>query len=121
SGKWLQLLRHVGSRATFAAVLSAYYQVGFIQRFIPSSLSGDALRAFHISRQFKGTTGLLASMVVEKLVAMVAAIVLALIGLAMVFSQHRGGELWTLFALVPVLLVAVLAGLRLSLHRPLAN
>lgn len=121
SGKWLQLLRHVGSRATFAAVLSAYYQVGFIQRFIPSSLSGDALRAFHISRQFKGTTGLLASMVVEKLVAMVAAIVLALVGLAMVFSRQRGGESWVLFVLVPVLLVAVVAGLRLSLHRPLAT
>lgn len=120
SAKWLQLLRHVGSRATFASVLSAYYQVGFVQRFIPSSLSGDALRAFHIARHFSGTTGLLASMVVEKLVAMVAAIVLALIGLALVFSQHRGGEVWTLFLLVPGLLVAVLAALRLSLHRPLA-
>src|SRR5690606_11701041 len=118
--KWLQLLRHVGSSATFASVLSAYYQVGFVQRFIPSSLSGDALRAFHIARQFKGTTGLLASMVVEKLVAMVAAIVLALIGLALVFSQHRGGDVWTLFLLVPGLLVAVVAALRLSLHRPLA-
>ncbi len=121
AGKWWQLLRHVGSRATFASVLSAYYQVGFVQRFIPSSLSGDALRAFHISRHFQGTTGLLATMVVEKLVAMLAAIVLALVGLAMVFSQRLDGEIWTLFALVPVLLLMVLAGLRLSLHRPLAG
>lgn len=121
AGKWYQLLRHVGSSATFPAVLSAYYQVGFVQRFIPSSLSGDALRAFHISRQFKGTTGLLATMVVEKLVAMVAAMVLALVGLALVFSQRLDGQVWTLFAMVPVLLVVVLAGLRLSLHRPLVD
>lgn len=121
AGKWWQLLRHVGSSAPFTSVLSAYYQVGFVQRFIPSSLSGDALRAFHISRHYKGTTGLLATMVVEKLVAMVAAIVLALAGLATVFSQRLDGEMWTLFALVPALLVMVLAGLRVSLHRPLAT
>ena len=121
AGKWLQLLRHVGSPATFASVLSAYYQVGFVQRFIPSSLSGDALRAFHISRQFKGTNRLLASMVVEKLVAMVAAMVLAILGLALVFSQRQDRDLWTLFALVPVLLTLVVLALRLSLHRPLAE
>jgi uncharacterized membrane protein YbhN (UPF0104 family) len=121
AGKWLQLLRHVGSGATFGAVLSAYYQVGFIQRFIPSSLSGDALRAFHISRQFKGTSGLLATMVVEKLVAMVAAIVLALAGLALVYSQRHQEDMWVLFAAVPLLLATVVVGLRLSLHRPLAE
>ena len=121
AGKWLQLLRYVKSSATFGAVLSAYYQVGFMQRFIPSSLSGDALRAFHISRQFKGTSGMLATMVVEKLVAMIAAIVLALIGLGLALAEHHDAAYSWLFILVPALLVAVIAGLRLSLHAPLVE
>jgi glycosyltransferase 2 family protein len=121
AGKWLQLLRYVKSTATFAAVLSAYYQVGFMQRFIPSSLSGDALRAFHISRQFQGTSGMFATMVVEKLVAMIAAIVLALIGLGLVLTQHFEVEQSWLYILVPVLLLTVMVALRLSLHRPLAE
>jgi uncharacterized membrane protein YbhN (UPF0104 family) len=121
AGKWLQLLRYVRSTATFGAVLGAYYQVAFLERFIPSSLSGDALRAVLISRRFHGTNGVLATMVVEKLVAMVAAIVLALFGLGLLLTQRYGLEQWWLFALVPSLLLAAIAGLAISLHRPLAS
>lgn len=121
AGKWLQLLRYVKSTATFGAVLSAYYQVAFMQRFIPSSLSGDALRAFHISRQFQGTSGMLATMVVEKLVAMIAAIALALMGLGLALTERYDAQQWSLFVLVPALLLAVMLCLRLSLHRPLAE
>jgi glycosyltransferase 2 family protein len=118
AGKWLQLLRYVGSRATFGALLGAYYQVAFLERFIPSSLSGDALRAVLISRRFQGTNGVLATMVVEKLVAMVAAIALALVGLGLLLTQRYDVDQWWLFALVPALLVAVSIGLKISLHRP---
>jgi glycosyltransferase 2 family protein len=121
AGKWLQLLRYLRSTATFGAVLGAYYQVAFLERFIPSSLSGDALRAVLISRRFGGTNGMLATMVVEKLVAMLAAIVLALAGLGLLLTQRFNVELWWMFALVPALLLAVMIGLRLSLHRPLAD
>lgn len=121
AGKWLQLLRYVRSTATFGAVLGAYYQVAFLERFIPSSLSGDALRAVLISRRFHETNGVLATMVVEKLVAMLAAIVLALFGLGLLLTQRYGLEQWWLFALVPSLLLAAVAGLAISLHRPLAS
>lgn len=120
AGKWLQLLRYVRSTATFGAVLGAYYQVAFLERFIPSSLSGDALRAVLIARRFHGTNGVLGTMVVEKLVAMVAAIVLALAGLGLLLTQRYGVGPWWLFALLPFLLLAVVVGLKISLHRPLA-
>lgn len=120
AGKWLQLLRYVRSTATFSAVLGAYYQVAFLERFIPSSLSGDALRGTLICKRFQGTNGVLATMVVEKLVAMVAATVLALFGLSLLLTQHYGVEQRWLFALVPALLLAAVTGLALSMHRPLA-
>lgn len=121
AGKWLQLLRYVKSTATFPAVLSSYYQVAFVQRFVPSSLSGDALRAILISRQFQGTSGVLASMVVEKLVAILAAIFLALCGFALVVVNRFDAQHGWLFALLPALLLTTLAGLRCSFHRPLAE
>jgi glycosyltransferase 2 family protein len=120
AGKWLQLLRYVHSTATFRAVLGAYYQVAFLERFIPSTLSGDALRGTLICKRFQGTNGVLATMVVEKLVAMVAATVLALFGLGLLLTQRYGLEQWWLFALVPALLLAAVAGLAMSMHRPLA-
>jgi glycosyltransferase 2 family protein len=120
AGKWLQLLRHVDSAATFPAVLSAYYQVAFIQRLVPSSLTGDALRAILISRRFHGTSGVLASMVVEKLAAMVASVFLALFAVAMLLLHQRESAHWWLVGLVPLMLAVLLAGLRLTLHRPLA-
>lgn len=119
AGKWLQLLRHVKSAATFPATLSAYYQVGFVQRFVPSSLSGDALRAVLVSRRFGGTSGVLASMVVEKLAAMVASILVAIFGLGLLFLHRPDTEHRWVFALIPVMLAALLGGLLLSLHRPL--
>lgn len=121
AGKWLQLLRYLKSTATFGAVLGAYYQIAFLERFIPSSLTGDALRAILIARRFQGTSRVLATMVVEKLVAMLAAIVLALVGLGLLLAQRYGAEQVALFVLVPSLLVAVLAGLKVSLHRPFAD
>jgi hypothetical protein len=60
-------------------------------------------------------------MVVEKLVAMLAAIVLALIGLGYLLTQRSEADLLALFVFVPSLLVATLAGLRISLHRPFAD
>lgn len=120
AGKWLQLLKHVNSTATFPAVLSAYYQVAFVQRVVPSSLTGDALRAILISRRFHGTSGVLASMVVEKLVAMVASAFVALSGLAVLIFHRQDSPHGWLLGLIPVMLAVLLAGLALSLHSPLA-
>ena len=121
AGKWFQLLRHQGHPAGFPAVLSAYYQAAIVQRFLPSSLGGDALRALVISRRFGGTTGVLGTMVVEKLIAIVAAVFLATLGLVLALSQSRERAFIELLIVAPILLTVVLAGLRLSLHEPLAR
>jgi hypothetical protein len=74
-----------------------------------------------IARRFQGNSQVLATMVVEKLVAMLAAIVLALVGLGFLLTQRYDADQLALFVFVPSLLVATLAGLRISLHRPFAD
>lgn len=121
AGKWLQLLRHAGSKAGFWFVLSAYYQSTLVQRILPSSLTGDALRGVLLSRRYGATSGVVASMVVEKLIAMVAAIVLAVCGGLLTLVYLRDGDLRFLFIAIPGLLVLTGLALRLSLHRPLVE
>lgn len=121
AGKWLHLLRHAGSPAPFTAVLSAYYQAAFMQRVLPSSLGGDALRAVIVSRRFGGTSGVLATMVVEKLVAMLAAAFIALCGAVLLLAQARSQPLNLILVTLPLLLALTFLVLRLSLHRPLVT
>jgi uncharacterized protein (TIRG00374 family) len=119
--KWRYLLRRVGNAARFRDVLSAYYQAGFIQRCIPTSLSGDAMRAVVISGRHGGTTGVLASMVVERLLAMLSAVFIALCGALLIMSDARGEPLYMALMAIPALLVVMLIGLWLTLHRPLVD
>ncbi|NGX16860.1 lysylphosphatidylglycerol synthase transmembrane domain-containing protein [Wenzhouxiangella sp. XN24] len=119
AGKWLHLLRHVRNPARFPAVLSAYYQSAFVQRFLPSSLGGDALRALIISSRYGAGSGVLATMVVEKLIAMFTATFLAICGGLMVLSRAHDDSIEILLVSIPLLMMVMLVVLRLTLHRPL--
>lgn len=119
AGKWLHLLRHVRNAARFTSVLSAYYQAAFMQRFLPSSLGGDALRALIVSNRYGAGSGVLATLVVEKLIAMFAAAFLAVCGGLMVLSRARDGSMAVMLIAFPLLLAVMFAILRISLHRPL--
>lgn len=115
-GKWQHLLWHSGIRAPFLAIVSIYYQATLVQRFVPSSLSGDAVRAVLVSRRFGNSSGVLASMVVEKLMAIFAAIFIALAGFGLLFAEAQNLILMQLLLLLPGLLVLVSAALLLSMN-----
>jgi glycosyltransferase 2 family protein len=115
-GKWQHLLCHSGIRAPFLAVVSIYYQATLVQRFVPSSLSGDAVRAVLVSRRFGNSSAVLASMVVEKLIAVFAAIFIALAGFGLLFAEAQNLILMQLLLLLPGLLVVVSAALLLSMN-----
>jgi glycosyltransferase 2 family protein len=119
AAKWWQLLQHVTSTVQFTTVLSAYYQAAFVQRFIPSSLGGDALRALIVSTGSGNTSGVIASIVVEKLVAMLAAVFLAICGGVLIVSQVHGQAMDLVLLSIPGMLALILLLLRASLHRPL--
>ncbi|MEX0828098.1 MAG: lysylphosphatidylglycerol synthase transmembrane domain-containing protein [Haliea sp.] len=121
AGKWHQLLRQAGNSATFPLVLNAYYQAAILQRLFPTSLGGDAVRAIIISGRAGGTSGVVATMVVEKLVAMLAAVFIAISGALLALSDGTRVTSGTLVAVIPLLLVLTLVGLRISLHRPLVE
>jgi glycosyltransferase 2 family protein len=121
AGKWRQLLQHVGSPARFWPIVWVYYQAGFLQRFVPTSLSGDALRAVLVTRRYGDSSGVMASIFVEKLVAVAAAIFIALVGLGMVVTSTRDDTLVQILLLLPLLLLLMTGALYLTLNRPLVR
>jgi uncharacterized membrane protein YbhN (UPF0104 family) len=119
--KWLYLLRHVGSRAGFRDVVSAYYQAGFIQRCIPTSLSGDAMRAMVIAGRHGRGKRVLATMVVERIIAMLSAAFIAACAAIVILGDARQDPHEVLLLSIPALMLVMLVGLRLTLYAPLVN
>lgn len=120
--KWHWLLRAVAVRVQFSRVLNAYFQAGLMQRFLPSSLGGDALRAVLIARSTaQQGTAVLGSMVVEKLVAMLSSAILAAIGLSLALLQLGEQHRDAVIAAIALGFVAIVLGVVLSFNERLVN
>src|SRR5688572_30195442 len=72
--KWLLLLRGLQVQIPFSTVIRLYYQGTFAGTFLPSSLGGDMLRAYWVSRSTGATHEVYASLVMEKLVGFMSAV-----------------------------------------------
>lgn len=116
AAKWQHLLSAAGAGTALATIISVYFQAAFVQRLLPSSLGGDAYRGMMVIRRHGNSHTVLASMVVEKLVAMAASILLA--AAAAIFVLDRAGDErhGLLLLAIPVLTAAFLVGLRVSLQ-----
>jgi glycosyltransferase 2 family protein len=90
--KWRHLLLAGGARLSFIAALRIYYQAVAGGRVIPAALGGDVVRAYFAS--LAGVPGGLAvsAMVLEKLIALLASVTLALAGLLYLGSRLPGDQ-----------------------------
>lgn len=84
--KWSQLMRAIAVSVPFLQTLSAYYQSCFINHILPSNAGGDMLRAYLLIRHTGAWERILSSMVVEKVIAILSAGILAIIGLLMLWA-----------------------------------
>lgn len=79
--KWRQLVRAGGGHLRFLTTLRIYYQASASGRVIPFPLGAEVLRAYLAARE-RVSEGLVASsIVIERLIALLASAVLALLGL----------------------------------------
>ncbi len=112
--KWSQLLAATGVHLPLASVISAYLQASFVNRVVPMSLGGDIVRGVAASRP-ESRDRVVASMVMEKAVAVVGAVALALAGAAALapalIARGWGSMVWSLAGLGAVVLVLILLSL----------
>jgi glycosyltransferase 2 family protein len=114
--KWSILLRVIGVRIPLLQITRYYYQGSLTGIFLPSSIGGDLLRATWVAQASGVKHGVFASLLMEKLVGFLSAMIWAIAG-AVVFASYRYGELlqgW--LTLGAAALAVVVATFVLSLH-----
>jgi glycosyltransferase 2 family protein len=117
--KWRHLVLAGGARLSFPSALRIYYQAVASGRLIPAALGGDVVRAYFAS--LAGVPGGLAvsALVLEKLIALLASVSLALCGLVYLGSQlpaeiDRG----LIMVFVSLALLVGFAAVALALYAP---
>jgi hypothetical protein len=94
--KWNVLLRAKGMVLHFGEVIRSYYIGTFWGTFLPSGVGGDIVRAYRVSVRNGNSEEVISSIVVERLLGMIATFILALVGLSC-FGLTFTGMMWPLF------------------------
>lgn len=117
--KWWQLLRAAGRPVRFPTALRIYYQASASGRVIPFPLGTDMLRAYLASQAEVPEGDAVSSIVVERLIAMFASALPALVGLLYLARRFPDEveQAW-FFGLVGVGLLLALGALTLILLGP---
>jgi hypothetical protein len=109
--RWYVLLRGLHSAVSYTGVLRLTFVSDFIGYFSPGSLGVDALRLYGMSRTTSNLASSATSMLVERMLAFLALIVLVLIGLAFqlpVLPPEIGRLAWVGLALLVLALVGLM-------------
>ena len=117
--KWRHLVLAGGARLSFRSALRIYYQAVASGRVVPAALGGDVVRAYFAS--LAGVPGGLAisALVLEKLIALVASVTLAVVGLFYLGSRLPGDvDRFVILAVAGTALLAGLGAVALALFAP---
>jgi glycosyltransferase 2 family protein len=109
--KWLPLLRQQAPEATFGQATRAYFAAGLAHIVVPTPVGGDTLRAVALGRGGKGIPEIGASIVMERLLGIVASGFIYLLSLwvaVRTFPKFRSLTPWVLALLVFALLCCLL-------------
>ena len=87
--KWNLLLRAVNIRVPLSAVLRAYMVSPLAQVVLPSTIGADVFRLYCLARYRVNTQGVLASMIMERVIGFGAIILLVLISTGIAFYVLR--------------------------------
>jgi uncharacterized membrane protein YbhN (UPF0104 family) len=90
--KWWLLIRGRAAAVGLGPAVRAYYVAGFAGWFLPMTVGADAVRIAALAGQGR-TAGLVASVVLERMVGALAQAVLALISLATLVALGLGAEI----------------------------
>jgi glycosyltransferase 2 family protein len=110
--RWYVLLRGLHRAVSYTGVLRLTFVSDFIGYFSPGSLGIDALRLYGMSRTTSDLALSATSMLVERMLAFLALIVLVLVGLAFqlpVLPPEIGRLAWIGLALLVLVLVGLMA------------
>jgi uncharacterized protein (TIRG00374 family) len=92
--KWGLLLRVAGVRSSMWNVLRTFYQANFTGVFMPSHVGGDLLRAYWVMQETGLRYPVFASLVVERVLGLIAAVNWAILGGTVFAATLAPERLW---------------------------
>ena len=92
--RWLALI-DPAERPPFLRVLRIFFESSFVGSFLPGSVGGDAARAWSLSRDGVSGSRSLASVLMDRLLGVIAIVASAMIGVALVpEARQSAGVVW---------------------------
>ena len=118
--KWRHLVNGAGGKMRVRDAVAIYYQSGFVALLLPTSVGGEVLRGFLGRRAGVPLSLLVASMILEKLIAAVSSAVLA--GVAAVYivavtSGYDGTVISVAFGSAAVVAAVVIVAIHRGTHK----
>jgi len=110
--RWYVLLRNLQGRISYLQIIRLTFVSDFMGYFAPGSVGVDAIRLYGMSRMTSDMAFSATSMLVERIVAFLALILLGLVGLSFELPgtpQEIAPLAWLALALLAVALVALMA------------
>lgn len=121
--KWNMLLWSAGIRFPWWEAIKVYFISTFLGIYLPPTVGGDAVRAYYVSRHGHGLASVVSSIVVERLLGMVALFLFGAAGCSLFFLRFADAEFdagTALFASLGACVLAI-AGFALSLSAPFGH
>lgn len=95
--KWNILLQVKGIALSFGEVVRSYYIGTFWGIFLPSSVGGDVVRAYRVSRQTNNTKEIVSSVIIERLLGMISMFLMGILSAGLFVMLVRPGN-WMIVA-----------------------
>ena len=114
--KWFHLALGIGIRFPFLECIKAYYAASFLNYFVPTSLSGDILRAERMSKSVGQKKDVYASLLMEKGVGLISIVVISWFGLFYFFREWNSPLKKNIAILLLLISIGVTIALFISLH-----
>ena len=115
--KWYVLLRAQGIRVPFRAILGYTYIGFFFNNFLPANVGGDVMRGYGLARYTERTAEAAISVIVDRIVGLVAFMVSAVGSAAVAILVLQRNELEGVETAAVVSLIVVAGGFGIILSR----
>jgi acetyltransferase-like isoleucine patch superfamily enzyme/uncharacterized membrane protein YbhN (UPF0104 family) len=115
AAKWRHLCGPLEIRAPLREWVGSYYAASFLTFFLPTSLGGDVYRGWRLTRASSNGSGVVASLIMEKLVGVVAVVTFAWVGLGYLVTERTAPESQTIFLVLLFASAAAFLALLVSL------
>lgn len=113
--KWRLLLLAKGIKISAFHCLKTYLVSGFIGTFLPTSIGGDVYRIFHLTSARWPANKVTATVLIERLLGLIAVSTLAVIGITFL-TIFRGGQLKEVFYFIWLFFVIFGGGFLFSIR-----